>query len=64
MLKKVLGACGKVIYKAADKTPFGVLAVAVPFGISMLYAKGVTSTINQINKQAKELGANINVTIK
>lgn len=60
----MLGAYGKVIYKAADKTPFGVLAVAVPLGISMLYAKGVTSTINQINKQAKELGANINVTTK
>lgn len=53
-----------MIYKAADKTPFGVLAVVVPLGISMLYAKGVTSTINQINKQAKELGANINVTTK
>lgn len=53
-----------MIYKAADKTPFGILAVAVPLGISMLYAKGVTSTINQINKQTKELGANINVTTK
>lgn len=64
MLKKVLEAYGKGIYKVADKTPFGVLAVAVPLGITMLYAKGVTSTINQFNKQAKELGANINVTTK
>lgn len=64
MLKKMMEAFGKTIYKVADKTPFGVLAVGVPIGIAMLYAKGVTSAVNQINKQANDFDCDIEVTIE